>query len=1787
MLTGFVSEFCPRIISVPLEKIKYDISTLITIDCIKCKLKKELDGKESLISSETNESDELSPFLGTSLNDTSLQPLSLQNTIVSNSGIDVCEPLPMRCQEDIWFIAKEQTNSGSSDFFEETVTASSVRECAEKCFDKCCKIAVYSTIEKKCQLTRESKSKSSDNCETMPFSYVNQYNGSDWIKITCVACGSSLLRNEQRVLRTLAEDSSDTEKSIRFKEEGKSEKIEKVPESAEVSQSNNPDQPITTSAVDTVGSSQNKRHFKLDPQFMKMTCVVVFEVDPEANIANFKAQDSVKADRILKLIEQNESSELTIVRISATEMPVAEPSSRQQLLRVAKVPVKDNLVLRTIPEKPQTKSSLESITTQPKTSLITSKKHLSETTAKTNEQLMKITLVPDVKLNTAEMESKEIEKDVGTTTFIATNGNMEISDGVKASKDEAEDTVPVEATQTTPETFVETGSRSSEQTGAFTENVIVASDAEIDASATAISAITGNTKITTTSKSMIGSSISDMAFESNSRTESGMEISGSMSSNGPVVKDETEPTRESEIIHATVPKILFAHESNIDNEELNSLHKSTAEANALPSGSESKMEFDRAEPEAVSSTHGETITTSVTGTVEEEENKAEQSSTIISSSTNAGITDSEAIDDRNRMEAKTSKKQDVFEDQANAVHISGITTATLSNSEGQSAASNNSTATFPKQKSKNNLLSSKNVNEESEAYLRGCIVTFQADPHNKRPAESSTGFQSSTIAQTAEVCAGRCYQDGCTGARYDPSSKECVLGYSGKQICSNGPLHFFYEANETIWIHCTGCKLHKPGDKGFNIKIHSPKAKVGNETGVSDTVITSLSTEAQEVKSTKPDEILTIKSEVTPKVEENTEHIIEGINTETETLTSPSSVEGISTEAVKVSITGEEVTVASTTEKKAEISEQKISSETGSISTTDERMEQSMNCTLLFQVRSIDTHFKEPITEFIPTDATSTVKDCVKHCYMNGCVGAKFDPTKRECLLTFGDHHQCDENEQQHHSLETTEPIWIHCISCKKELTESTLGLLAQDATTSPVTVEKLKKEEHSATDENSSTLEPIEIEEKFSTSISQGMGLESVKKAESQFSNDSDEIDSKSVDIVSESSVGVSENEKISFVTSSSFGTESVSQTETIKQEIKSKEFDEEFGTSPTAVAVEEETSRSSTSQSSMESLEIKTTSTASGSVEDSIGTSGSDELDTTVQPDVFTSLILQTPLSTPTDNSELSNTNEDISGSSRASVIDESTQTSKIESGEQKDQKDGTEFQEEAEPTMISSDNTVIPSSADEVTDDIAEIVSDIVANISSNILETNIKETTDMPEGSHTESHETVLSLAPETAIVKSDDKAMQETPHTAATPSITEETESVELDTEVTSEKIRISDETADEVINEITAIAKEISTAEETSTVRSSDENGEETSGLVGKVVDETLSSISVPDSITEQSFAQADVDDIIRKVAQSKDILVTDIEPSVADTTVEEEEAIKKLKEEDESMAEVDKSTLSNTASTLIDGDEHVTTEPPVQAVSDLISVLSQNSKIEEVIKRRENENDAFVVDDMPITKNADYQTVTGIVINQLQESFTKNSLQNIAKIKHSEGAINECLGRIEFEILEVEDLSQLNVTSEIIIESPAACATKCYNTANCVLAVYKPSQNDESANAVCMLTSNPAVCTTQEKSIPQHKADLSPFIISCLKCTKCNYTIGTVTELTRINQAEIVEPALSIGQCGEICWKHNCTVAQYDHRSNLCSLTSVKGQKDCPHETPIVVNGDEPVLLECVRCFA
>ncbi|EFO25324.2 hypothetical protein LOAG_03162 [Loa loa] len=1638
------------------------------------------------------------------------------------------------------------------------------------------------------------------------------------------------------------------EKSVQLRKKSKREEVGKVAESEEVSQSSSSEQPMMASAVDTSSSSQDKPQSPFDSQFMKMACIVVFEVDPEANMANFIAKDSIKVDRAdhcAYLCYRDACS-------AAIFTPATAPGSKGTCERRFDIAEKCNATLnrdyyykttkpihlqcfRCLPEKPQTKPSLEAITPQPETSLVTQKKHSSETTTvvqtEESDGLVKTTLMHDVELKMAEMEPEEIEekeKDVGITAFDVINKDIEMSTVVEESKDkfiQAEDTNSVETTQALI-TFI-----GNEQTQASIENIIFGPDVETETFTKVISTSTEDIEITT-SESAIGLLTSDSTFESHSAT---LKTESVLSTNH-VTGVGAQTTFEHGSIGAAGSKIQAlesVHQSSPKSEEFTSAtteessawQKVTSEARAsddtLQREHEAEIGYDTTEltrADGTGSKVGEAMTTPTIGTIEKGESEVEEfsSSVIMLSSTGVGIDEFSVKPNVSSIKAKLSKgteatrifseiKQATSEGHTEAIYTGGSTEAKSSYPEEQdeaTASSDLSTASYKsisaisKQKKKTDGLPSRDVTE-AHIYLQGCIVTFQADPHSKRPAESPAGFQASTIAQTVEVCAGRCYQDGCTGAKYDPLSKECILSYSGKQICNNGPEHFFYQANETTWIHCTGCRM-------FIL--------------MSDTA-TLFSTEVPEVKSIKSDETPMTESGVasetsTQEDEKSTEQAIEKVMTETLLSSSSSStatavVEEISTETAKVSRATEEATFVNTLEKKTGIPEVQLSIDTIPTSAAAIKGEELVSkeeipitaaplqttlfghdCSVLFQARPIDGHPKELITELIPVGATPTVKECAKRCYMDGCTGAKFDPVNLECLLTFEDYHQCDENEQQHHSLEATETLWIHCISCKKEFTESTLGLLVQDATTLP------------ATDEGSLASEPTKVEENFLTSVSPDIKLEWTEEVESAFASDSGKTADKSADVLPEPSVGlkstIKEGEEILFARPPSFGNESIFQVETKEQEVRSEESGEESSSASTVVAVEEEEeiSRSPTLKSSVElstkHLEMETTSTAADVMETFIETSG-DELETIVQPDILISSTLQTPLNVPTDSSELSNISGEISESSVASsVVENSTtipQTSTIESGERKDQKKATvEFQEEAEPTAISAEITVMPTSINGITDDIVGAVASIVANISSNVPKTDMKEMTRMLEGSSTKTKGTVPFVALKTTVesrTEATSASIDGTFHTDITSSIIEETASIKSDAGVTPEKVGdvpLSDmtkATTAEVVGEV------MSVAEETSTSISIEENTEATLGLLEKTSDGVLFSKPVPNSIMKQPFVQENVGDIIKKIAQTKDIFVTDIKTVVADAAVKEE-VVEKLEEESQVVSEAIKDSAS-VANKLGNGGELMTTEPPVQAVSDLISVLSHNTKIEEVIGRKEKENDAFVVDDVPVTKDVDERMMTaGVVINKLQKDIAKNSLQNIAKIKPFEGTPTECLGRIEFEILAIEDLSQLNITNETAVESPAACAMKCYKAVNCLLAIYKESQNDESTSAVCMLTSNSAICSSEKKFIPQHKSDLSPIIISCLKCTKCNYVISTMTELTRIQQGETVEPALSIGQCGEICWKHNCTVAQYDHKSNLCLLTSMKNQQDCSQETPIVVNGDEPVLLECVRCF-
>ncbi|CAK5021639.1 unnamed protein product [Meloidogyne enterolobii] len=94
-----------------------------------------------------------------------------------------------------------------------------------------------------------------------------------------------------------------------------------------------------------------------------------------------------------------------------------------------------------------------------------------------------------------------------------------------------------------------------------------------------------------------------------------------------------------------------------------------------------------------------------------------------------------------------------------------------------------------------------------------CFITFQAEPLANRPSHHKAPFELKLDVESIEVCAIRCYQDGCTGAIFNKTSNTCELSYDDKYFCSSAPIisRFAHLANlrhlNVLWIHCVNCRM--------------------------------------------------------------------------------------------------------------------------------------------------------------------------------------------------------------------------------------------------------------------------------------------------------------------------------------------------------------------------------------------------------------------------------------------------------------------------------------------------------------------------------------------------------------------------------------------------------------------------------------------------------------------------------------------------------------------------------------------------------------------------------------------------------------------------------------------------------------------------------------------------------------------------------------------------------------------------------------------------------------------
>ncbi|RCN38710.1 PAN domain protein, partial [Ancylostoma caninum] len=109
-------------------------------------------------------------------------------------------------------------------------------------------------------------------------------------------------------------------------------------------------------------------------------------------------------------------------------------------------------------------------------------------------------------------------------------------------------------------------------------------------------------------------------------------------------------------------------------------------------------------------------------------------------------------------------------------------------------------------------------------YCSGCLIKFQAVPLADRPAHLRASFEIDLPVDSIELCATRCYQDGCTGAKYDPESKICSLSYTDKQYCTNAKVNLHYDAKNVTWLHCVNCYSFKESDMAELVEQHEAAA---------------------------------------------------------------------------------------------------------------------------------------------------------------------------------------------------------------------------------------------------------------------------------------------------------------------------------------------------------------------------------------------------------------------------------------------------------------------------------------------------------------------------------------------------------------------------------------------------------------------------------------------------------------------------------------------------------------------------------------------------------------------------------------------------------------------------------------------------------------------------------------------------------------------------------------------------------------------------------------------------
>ncbi|VDL84603.1 unnamed protein product [Nippostrongylus brasiliensis] len=336
------------------------------------------------------------------------------------------------------------------------------------------------------------------------------------------------------------------------------------------------------------------------------------------------------------------------------------------------------------------------------------------------------------------------------------------------------------------------------------------------------------------------------------------------------------------------------------------------------------------------------------------------------------------------------------------------------------------------------VLGNRSRSDSATPFQRGCAIKFQARPFSQRPAQFQAKFELELHVDSAEICAIRCYQDGCSGAKYDPKSGSCSLSYNDKQYCTNEAVLLQYRDDELTWIHCVNCYAIKDTD-GTGPSTPSKSSSVESST-------LSSATTSSEHSSTIAFTSTTGKHEEAPQSSLSNKFqrgcLIKfqarPIEDRPKQFTAPFEldvpVDSIELCAVRcyqgLPLSGEELIEGR-----------------GPHSGYSQPHSSTARCVVNFQIVELEERPPHFTAAFEITFSTETVEICAYRCYQDGCTGARYLPDSKQCSLSYNDRAFCSP-ERLVQIARPQQPVFIHCLSCVPRLPNLKLQSLQNPAPT-------------------------------------------------------------------------------------------------------------------------------------------------------------------------------------------------------------------------------------------------------------------------------------------------------------------------------------------------------------------------------------------------------------------------------------------------------------------------------------------------------------------------------------------------------------------------------------------------------------------------------------------------------------------------------------------------------------------------------------------------------------------